>query len=56
MKDENVNLLADSRKILNRWENYFSQLFNGRKVSDVRQVEEIYTAEPLLPDPFSFAN
>jgi hypothetical protein len=23
MKDENVDLLADSHKVLNRWKNYF---------------------------------
>jgi hypothetical protein len=28
VKDENGDLLADSRNILNRWKNYFSQLFN----------------------------
>jgi hypothetical protein len=27
-KDENGELLADSHSILNRWKNYFSQLFN----------------------------
>jgi hypothetical protein len=41
---------ADSRNILNRWRNYFSQVLNVRRVSDVRQTE-IHTAEPLVPDP-----
>jgi hypothetical protein len=49
-KDENGDLLADSHNILNMWKNYFSQLLNARRVSDVRQIE-IHTAEPLVPDP-----
>jgi hypothetical protein len=38
--------------ILNRWKNYFSQLLNVHRVSDVRQIK-IHTAEPLVPDPSS---
>jgi hypothetical protein len=53
MKDENGDLLADSRDILNRWKNYFSQLLNVPRVSDVRQIE-IFTAEPPVPDPSPF--
>jgi hypothetical protein len=34
---------------VNRWKNYFSQLLNVHRVSDVRQIE-IQTAEPLVPD------
>jgi hypothetical protein len=37
VKDENGDLLADSYNILNIW-NYFSQLFNIHRVSDVRQI------------------
>jgi hypothetical protein len=37
---------------LNRWRNYFTQLLNVNKVSDVRQME-IHEAEPLVPDPSS---
>jgi hypothetical protein len=48
--DENGDLLADSRNILNRWKNYFSQLLNVHNVSDVRQIE-VHTAEPLVPGP-----
>ncbi|PNF35371.1 hypothetical protein B7P43_G02578 [Cryptotermes secundus] len=48
-----LNLLADSHNILNRWKNYFSKLLNVYRVSDVRQTE-IYTAEPLVPDPRPF--
>jgi hypothetical protein len=48
-KHENGDLLADS-DILNRWKNYFSQLLNVHRVSDVRQME-IHIVEPLVPDP-----
>jgi hypothetical protein len=48
VKDENGDLLADSRNILNRWKNYFSQLLNVH-VSDVRQI--VHTADPLVPGP-----
>jgi hypothetical protein len=48
VKDKNGDLLADSHTVLNRWKNYFSQLF-----SDVRQIE-IHTAESLVPDPSPF--
>jgi hypothetical protein len=53
VKDENCDLLADSHNILNRWKNYFSQLLNLHRASDVRQIE-IYTAEPLVPVPSHF--
>jgi hypothetical protein len=49
VKDENGDLLADSHNILNRWNNYFFQLLNVHRVSDVRQTE-MRTAEPLVPD------
>jgi hypothetical protein len=53
VKDENGDFLADSHNILNRWKNYFSQLLNVHKVSDVRQ-KEIHTAETLVPDARTF--
>jgi hypothetical protein len=53
VKDENCDLLADSHNIMNSWKNYFSQLLNVPRVSDVRQIE-IHTAEPLVPDPTPF--
>ena len=52
-KDEKGDLLADSRSIMARWRNYFSQLLNIHGVNDVRQVE-IHTAEPLVPEPSVF--
>ncbi|PNF32825.1 hypothetical protein B7P43_G04341 [Cryptotermes secundus] len=53
VKDENGDLLADSHNILNRWRNYFSQLLNVHRVSDVRHTE-IHTAGLLIPDPTPF--
>jgi hypothetical protein len=50
VKDENGDLLADSHIILNRWKNYFSQLFNVYNVSDVRHIE-VHTAEASVPGP-----
>jgi hypothetical protein len=50
VKDENGDLLADSRNILNRWKNYFSQLLNVHNISDARQIE-VHKAEPLVPGP-----
>jgi hypothetical protein len=52
-KDENGDLLVDSQNVLNRWKNYFSQLLNVRRVSDVMHME-IHTAELLVPDPGPF--
>jgi hypothetical protein len=45
----NSYLHADSHNILNRWKNYFSQLLNVHRASDVRQTE-IHTTEPLVPE------
>jgi hypothetical protein len=53
VKDEKGDLLADSHNILIRWKNYFSQLLNVHRVSDVRQTE-VHTAEPIVPDPSNF--
>jgi hypothetical protein len=53
VKDENGDLLADSHNILNRWKNYFSQLLNVHRVSDVRQIE-VHIAEPLVPEHSPF--
>jgi hypothetical protein len=53
VEDENGDLLADFHNILNRWKNYFPQLLNVHRVSDVRQTE-IHTAEPFVLDPSSF--
>jgi hypothetical protein len=50
VKDEKGDLVADSHSIMARWRNYFSQILNVHRVSDVRQAE-IHTAEPLVPEP-----
>jgi hypothetical protein len=47
VKDENGDLLADSRNILNRWKKCFTQLLNVHNFSKVRQIE-LHTAEPLV--------
>jgi hypothetical protein len=39
VKDENSDLLADSKNIVNRLKRYFSQLLNIYSVSDVRHME-----------------
>ena len=50
VKDEKLDLVADSHSIVGRWRNYFSQLFNVHGAKDVGQAE-IHTAEPLVPEP-----
>jgi hypothetical protein len=50
VKDEKVDLVADSHSIMARWRTYFSQILNMHEVSDVRQAE-IHTAELLVPEP-----
>jgi hypothetical protein len=50
VKDENGDLLANSHNILNRRNNYFSQLLNVHNVSDVTQIK-VHTAEQLVPGP-----
>jgi hypothetical protein len=45
--DDNGDLLADTHNILNRWKNYFPQLLNVHRISDVWQMK-IRTARPLL--------
>jgi hypothetical protein len=50
VKDKRGDLLADPRKILNRWNNYFCQLLNVHRAGGVRQTE-IHTAEQTVPVP-----
>jgi hypothetical protein len=52
LKDENGDL-ADFHNIFHRWKNYFSQLLNVHRNSDVRQIE-MHTAEPLGLDSSPF--
>jgi hypothetical protein len=51
-KDERGDLLADPHNILNRWKNYFCQLWNVHGAGGVRQTE-MHTAEPFVPEPSS---
>jgi hypothetical protein len=46
-------ICLQAHNILNRWKNYFSQLLNVHRASDVRHVE-IQAAEPLVPEPSPF--
>ena len=50
VKDEKVDLVANSRSIIARWRNYFSNILNVHGVSEVRRAE-IHTAERLVPEP-----
>jgi hypothetical protein len=52
-KGENGDMLAGFYNILNRWKNYFSQLLNVQRISDVRHME-IHAAELLIPEPSTF--
>jgi hypothetical protein len=49
LKDENVYLSVYSHSILNRWKNYYCQLWNAHGVNNITETE-IYTAEPLVPE------
>jgi hypothetical protein len=53
VQDKKGDLVTDSHSILAKERNLFYQLFNVYGVSDVRQ-KEIYTAEPLVPEPSVF--
>jgi hypothetical protein len=44
VKNDNIDVLADSRNNLNKWKNYFSQLLIVYYVSDVSQIE-VHTAD-----------
>jgi hypothetical protein len=50
IKDENGNLLADPKSVLNRWEHFFNQVLNVHGIHDVRQMD-VHTAKPLVPEP-----
>ena len=53
VKDEKVDLFADSYSIVARWRKFFSRLLNVHGVNDVRQTE-IHTAEPPVSEPSTF--
>jgi hypothetical protein len=39
VKDENGDLLADLKDVLNGWKNYLSQILNVHRVSNGQQIE-----------------
>ena len=47
-----MRLVCDSHSVVDRYKDYFSQMFNVHGVKDVGQTE-IHTAEPLVLDPSS---
>jgi hypothetical protein len=53
VKGKKGHLVTDCHRILARWRNHFSQLFNKLGVNDNRQTE-IHTTEPLGPEPSAF--
>jgi hypothetical protein len=53
VKDEKIDLIADSHSILTKCRKYLAQLLNTHGGDDVRHTE-IHTAEPLVPDPSAF--
>jgi hypothetical protein len=53
VKDEKADLVTECHCILIRWWKHFSQLFNVREFSDVRQAE-IHAAKPLVPEQSAF--
>jgi hypothetical protein len=53
VRDKNDNLLADCHNILKRFNNYFSQLLNIHKISDVMQMK-VHTAQSSLSQPGHF--
>jgi len=52
-KDEKFDLVTDSKSILARCRNHFSQVLNVRGVNDIRQTE-IHATESLVPEPSDF--
>jgi hypothetical protein len=52
VRDEKSDFVTESHSILARWKNHSSQLFNVHGIND-RQTE-IFTAEPLVPEPSIF--
>jgi hypothetical protein len=48
VKDENGDLLADSKNIFSKHKNYFAQLVNMHRVGEYRQ-SDINTAETPVP-------
>ena len=50
MNNDKDDLVADSRSVLSKYRNYFSQILNVLGVNEVRQTE-MHTTEPLVTVP-----
>ena len=53
VNDEKSDLVTDCHSILAKWRNHFSQMLNVNGVNGIGRTE-IYTAEPLVPEPSAF--
>jgi hypothetical protein len=53
VKDKKGDLCADSKSIVARWRNHFSELLDVHGVNYVSQTE-IHISEPLVPQPSVF--
>jgi hypothetical protein len=50
VKDEKGDLVTDCHSILAGWRNNFSQLFDVRRVNDIK-LGKIHRTEPQVPEP-----
>ena len=50
LRDENGDIVADPKSILNRWAKYFSQLLKVHEGQDIEE-DEVQIAEILVPEP-----
>jgi hypothetical protein len=50
IKDENGNLVADPKSVLDGWKNFYNQVPNVHVVQYVSQMD-IHTAKPLVHEP-----
>jgi hypothetical protein len=44
-------ICLEVHSVLNRWKNFFNQVLNMHKVHDVRLIDVLHMAEPLVPEP-----
>ena len=51
LRDENGDVVADRKSILNRWKKYSSQLLNVHEGQDIEEEVEVQTAKILVPGP-----
>jgi hypothetical protein len=53
VKDEKIDLVAESYNIVDRWRNYFSQLLNLNGINDIKPIDTL-TIVPLVAEPSIF--